>query len=198
MGTSWISSVKQRRSLSLYVTAAGIWTDVLREAIADFNRLRVGVTLRTSGDAPTDGGGADVAVSSGDGSIRASYGGATDSGSFDGSTLHGKTLLFSGGGGIEKAFVFLPARPLINTPQGQRAVGSGVMKVIAAHEFVHACGLSNADHSNDDLFMGYPSVDYGSASAQDRVTVSAGGRTIRMPPLVLSRATVSKIGGLWT
>jgi hypothetical protein len=89
----------------------------------------------------------------------------------------------------------LPAQPKINTPNGQRPVGAGVMKVIAAHEFIHSLGLENRDHSNDDLFQGNPQVDYGGRPSQDTVLIGRGPR--KMPPLILAGATAAKIREAW-
>jgi hypothetical protein len=69
-----------------------------------------------------------------------------------------------------------------------------VKLLITVHELVHACGLSDGDHSNDDLFMGYPTVDPGSRPDGDRVRVTY---SVVMPPLVLATGTVAKIRQLW-
>jgi hypothetical protein len=112
--------------------------------------------------------------------------------------MHGHTFLAQRDGGIEKAFIFLPAQPRVNTPRGVRAVGENVMKVIAVHELVHACGLENSDHALDDLFQANPQVDPGTTAAQDRVRIQHGRRTRYMPPLVLGGGTIRSIRTLWT
>jgi len=205
MATFWIDTVVHRGRLSIYAGATlrgGNWLSVFNQALREFNALsrtyHLRVILAGSSDPPAEsGGGADVAIDTASENISYSYGGARDSEGFDGSRMHGRTFQASREGKIEKAFVFLPQSPLINTPQGQRPVGAGVMLVIAVHELLHACGLSNSDHTQDDLFQGNPQVDYGSSAAADRVLIQAGGRTRRMPPLVLSGATATKIKDLW-
>ncbi len=203
MGMSWTAGVKGRGQLSIQAgpSISGNWASVFRDSLREFNALsrrhRLGVTLAPAGAAAVAGGGPDVTVASAAGQISYAYEGTRQSESFDGSTLHGKTILLSRDGGIEKAFIFLPSQPLVNTPQGRRPVGMGVMKVIAVHELVHACGLHNSDHSRDDLFQGFPQVDIGDAPAGDRVRIEAGGRMSGMPPLVLSGSTVQKIRRLW-
>jgi len=67
-----------------------------------------------------------------------------------------------------------------------RPVGANIMKVILFHEFIHACGLE--DHTPGDVFQDYPNVegDY----------VKAGN--IKMPPIFISGATISRIQDNWT
>lgn len=176
---------------------------MLRDSLSEFNRLsrqnRLGVTLTFSRQAPAarGSGGADVAVSAASGAVSVTYAGASHRIAIDGSLMHGRTLQFQVNGKIEKAFVFVPSRPLVHTPRGRRAVGVNVMKLIAVHEFVHACGLSNGDHSTDDLFQGSPQVDPGSTSSRDRVRIQAGGRMSWMPPLILSSGTAGHIRRIW-
>jgi len=205
MTTAWIDRVKESGQLTVFLgeTVTGQWASVMSEAIRDFNALSrikgLGVTLVTASEAPAarGGGGADVAVALGSGNITASYEGTVTTGNFDGSTMHGQTLQYKIDNRIEKAFVFLPAAPLINTPRGRRPVGPGVMKVIAIHEFVHACGLSNAEHSTDDLFQGFPQVDPGDNAAGDRVRIQSGRSMTWMPPLVMAANTVRRIKSVW-
>jgi hypothetical protein len=199
MATPWISSTQQQGKLSVLVGASmtGAWAGVFRHALSEFNALArrqgLGVTLVTAGS-----GEADVTVATASGQISVSYGGAQRSEAFDGRRLHGATLLFSRDGAIEKAFVFLPSQPQVNTPRGVRPVGANVLKVIAVHELVHACGLENSDHSTDDLFQGNPQVDPGSTAAGDKVRIEDGGRMRWMPPLILSGSTAQKLRQLWT
>ncbi len=203
MATPWTSSIKASGQLSVYSSSlTGNWAVVFGQALRDFNTLSrrhgLGVTLSPSSDPPTGSGGANVSVATGNGSVSCSYGGEAVSDSLDGTRMHGSTFLFSRGGAIEKAFIFLPSNPQVNTPRGVRAVGVNVMKLIAAHELVHACGLSNAEHSTDDLFQGSPQVDPGTTPAGDRVRIEARGRMSWMPPLVLSGPTVGHIQRLWS
>jgi hypothetical protein len=205
MAMPWTDAVKQRAKLMVYIdpaTGRSPWGSIINRGMTEFNqmsrRMGLGVSLVRSQDAPEDGGGgADVQISQGSGQVSFIYAGENHGSTFDGNRLHGLTMLVSRRGVIEKAFIYLPSQPRINTPSGLRAVGSDVKRVILVHELVHACGLENADHSTDDLFQGYPQVDYGSSPSADRVTVTAGGRTRRMPPLYLSTDTAGDIKGLW-
>ena len=98
--------------------------------------------------------------------------------SFDGHRMHGRAFLFSRDGHIENAFVFLPSQPQINTPRGLRAVGTKFLKLIAIHELTPACGLTNREHSTDDLFQASPNVDPGSTAVTDRASIQLGNHVI--------------------
>lgn len=204
MATPWTDNVRRSGQLSVYAGPSlrgGQWAVVLREALGEFNRLsrqhRLGISMIRSGDAPTDSGGAHVAVEAASDQISLTYAGTNRSESFDGSRMHGRIFLIERGGRIERAFIFLPRRPQVNTPRGIRGVGQNVMKVIAVHELVHACGLTDAEHSADDLFQGNPQVDPGTNAVRDRVRIQSAGSMSRMPPLVLSGSTARRISALW-
>jgi len=204
MANSWIGGVKSTGQLTYHLDASvrGPWLTVFGEAITKFNeharRLELGVSFAASADPPTVGGGANVGVATGSGSISYSYEG-TRTTSINGTGLTGSTLLISREGSpIEKAFMFLPERPRINTPSaGLRPTGAGVMLVIAVHELIHACGLANSDHTAEDVFNGYPSADPGRTPDEDRIQISVGGRYRFMPPIIFSGATAGKIKPLW-
>jgi hypothetical protein len=198
----WTDSVRQSGKLTISIgTLAGTWGHVFREALHEFNVLsaayKLGVTITESKPAADDKAGANVSVQTGSGPISASYDNQTKAEDFDGGRLHGRTLLFwrDPGNVVEKGFIFLPSQPRVNTPRGQRPVGAGVMKVIAAHELLHACGLEDADHSGD-LFQANPRVNPGDSAAGDKVLIGTGPKS--MPPLVLDGATTKNIKDLWT
>jgi hypothetical protein len=196
-----MDSIKSTRKLSVYrgsSATGGKWGVAIRQAVKGFNKLsrqkRIGVRLVLT----RNRSGANVEVAVAGGSISCSHGGTTMSDRFDSRKIHGLTFSFSRKGRIEKAFVFLPRMPQVNTPSGKRAVGPGVKFIIAIHEFCHACGLSEKDHSKNDLFCPNPTVDYGTRGPRaDRVIIVIGKRTIRMPPPVLSKDTAKLIRNLW-
>jgi hypothetical protein len=195
----WTDSVKTTGKLTIYIGAlAGSWGHAFRQAMQEFNNLasahKLGVTITEPKNADKDA--VNLTVQTANGPVSASYDGQTRSEQFDGGRIHGQTLLFwrDPGNVVEKGFIYLPDQPLVNTPSGQRPVGAGVMKVIGAHELLHACGLDNGDHSTD-LFQANPQVDYGNTAASDRILIGKGPKG--MPPLVLDGATAKKIRDLW-
>jgi hypothetical protein len=199
----WTDSIRQSGALTIYAGAlAGSWAQIFREALHDFNLLssthKLGVTITASKRSPDSQNGANLSVETADGGISASYGGATQTGNFDGGRLHGLTLLFyrQPENSLERARIYLPSRPKVNTPAGLRPAGAGVMKVIAVHELFHACGLENADHSSDDIFQGTPRVDAGDTAKGDRVLIGTGPKA--MPPIYLSGGTAKNIKDLWS
>lgn len=199
----WISPIKRKRQLAVYSDASlGVWAGIVKDAIREFNVLsrthQLGVILVESNKPPAVIGGAEVSVQSVNGAASFSYDNETKTGSLTGTGLHGMTWLFSRDGFLEKAAVFLPSQPKINTPKTVRPVGPNVMKLIAIHELVHACGLTNSEHTNNDLFQGNPQVDPGATPAGDKVTIQTGGKVTGMPPFVLSGPTANHIKRLWT
>lgn len=202
MAMAWTSAIKRKKQLAVYTgSSLGSWASIVKEAIREFNSLsqmhQLGVTLIESSNPPTNTGGADVSIQSANGAVSFSYGGVTRTGSFSGIQKHGLTWLFSRDGAIEKAAVFLPSQPQVNTPNGLRAVGPNVMKLIAIHELVHACGLTNNEHNPNDLFQANPQVYPGDTAAGDKVTIQTGGKVTGMPPFILSGQTANHIKRLW-
>jgi len=200
MPKPWIDRVKQSGQLTIFTgNLAGSWAHVFRQALHEFNTLcsahRLGVRFIESREPAEKDDGANVSVQTADGTLSATFGNETRSRDFDGARLHGATLLFGRDAGVEKVFIFLPSQPQVSTPKGLRPAGPGVTKVIAAHELIHACGLDNSDHSNDDLFQGNPRVDAGDSAAGDKVLIGVGPK--KMPPLYLSAATAKSIKDLW-
>ncbi len=199
----WTDGVRQSGKLSIYLgSLAGEWGHVFRAALHDFNVLsaahKLGVAIAESKHAPDGESGANVSVQSADGAISATYGGESRSKDFDGNRLHGLTMLFSRQpeNQVEKAFIYLPSKPRVNTPRGLRPAGAGVMKVIATHELLHACGLENSDHSTGDIFQGTPRVDAGDSAPGDKVLIGTGPK--KMPPVYLGGDTAKRIKELWT
>ncbi len=202
MANPWMDSVKQTHQLTYYLNSVvGLWLTAVQDAVREFNGLsrqhRLGVTYVQSPTAPTDTGGANISIATGAGSVTFNYAGSHQT-TIDGQGLQGQTLRVSRQNGpTEKAFVFLPNQPMINTPRGIRATGTGVMKVIALHELIHGCGLDDSDHTPSDVFNGFPSVEPGPVAAQDRIQLMVGGRYRSMPPILFSGITAIKIRQLW-
>ena len=196
MDYPWVDTVKRKGELSVYRDGkiAGMWSTVFHQCIADFNRLssqhKLGVVLKESKHPPVDGGGgADVKVSTANGPIALNYDGKDYPDSLIGFRMHGLTRTVTRTTAVtvvEKAFIFLPQQPKQSLPGGLRPVGTNIMKVILFHEFIHACGLE--DHTPGDVFQDYPNVegDY----------VKAGN--VKMPPIFISGATISRIQDNWS
>ncbi|MDG3007263.1 hypothetical protein [Paludisphaera mucosa] len=152
------------------------WTKACKKAVADlnalFHRKGVAVVLSASGAE-----GPSITV-------------RTDSGIL-GTAVHGKTTAETGDGGrLLRAEVRLPVKVVINTPDGVRQAGPGVLKVIAAHEFVHALG--QVEHSSH-LMAQTLYKQLGNSPAGD--TLKAGAVTL--PPLSLASDTVELLKSIW-
>ena len=202
MGMQWIDSIKSSGQLTYYLNSiTGLWLTAIQEAVREFNNLssqhNLGVKFVQTNDAPTDTGGANVAIATGNGTVSYNFLGSRQT-NVRGSGLHGSTLLINRPNSLlEKAFVFLPAQPIINTPRGQRPTGAGVMKVIALHELIHATGLHNSDHTNEDVFNGHPTTDPGRNAAADRIQITVNRGYRFMPPIIFSSITARKVRNLW-
>ena len=151
------------------------WAAPCQRAVSDLNvlfkRNGINVVLATSGQGPAI-------------SVR------TDP-TIQGDAVHGRTSSeFNGSGGFVGAEVRLPVKISINTPQGLRDAGAGVLEVVAAHEFVHALGH---DEHNSHLMAQTMYKEAGDTGAGDKLKTGE----VRLPPLVLSSQTVTTLQGLW-
>jgi hypothetical protein len=205
MSIPWPPAIIRGRKLTVYSALARrspVWNHVLAHALGEFNALSkkhgLGVQLKPSDQAPRDGGGADIAINTGDGKVSVSFPGADPvANTFDGKRMHGSTLLLSRRGVMAKAFIFLPARPEVNTPSGPRLVGSKVLTLIAVHELLHACGLENRDHGKAGVFQPTPFVMPGDTASGDMPRIQPTVDRY-MPPYELDDATVKAFQSIWT
>jgi hypothetical protein len=111
-------------------------------------------------------------------------------GSIPADAVHGRTSASASGGRLTTADVVLPIKVTINTPQGVRDAGPGVLEVIAAHEFIHALG--QGEHTT--LLMTRTMYKQpGDNAAGDRLKAEGG----TMPPLKLAPDTVSMLKDIW-
>jgi hypothetical protein len=206
MAKAWINSVQSSGQLAVFAGpgfTGGMWATVLKDAIIAFNNLMtakgINLKLTTTTKKPSESGGADINLEAVASKASFSYGGAQYSKTFDGNGLHGSMLPVevqqSGkSSGIEKAFVFVPQTP--RKAEKAREVGAKVREFILVHELVHATGLSNDDHTLEDVLCFPAELQEGRTPADDRVH-PWGGLGGNMPPYVLSNKTVKKLQSLW-
>lgn len=206
MATPWEDPIKASKSLSIFAGSSvtgGAWAKVFTDAIAQFNSLSaansLGVTFTQASSAPDPSGvgGADVQFEAASGTVSFMSFGQQISVTTDGKSLRGDTkqvkTVFGNTVRIAKAFIVVPATPQVDALP-VRGVGDGVKLVIAVHELIHALGLSNADHSPDDLFHGSPQPRAGAKPEDDKLEVN-GPR--RLPPLFLASKTIAAIQTNW-
>jgi hypothetical protein len=153
-----------------------LWTRPCQKAVATLNDLfrrnHLNVTLTITGSAGTT-----ITVK-------------TDA-SIQGNAVHGRTTAETDGNGkLLRAEVRLPVKVTINTPQGVRDAGPGILEVIAGHEFVHALGHST---HNSQLMGQTMYKELGDNAAGDQLR--SGG--VKMPPLMLSPQSVSELKTIW-
>jgi hypothetical protein len=105
-------------------------------------------------------------------------------------TLHGHTQTKTTSGVLLSAVVSLPVKAMINTPDGMREAGPGVMEVIVAHEFVHALG--QVEHTSQ--LMCSPMTPFpGDSPSGDLLQANA----VNLPPIALAPDTIELLQSLW-
>jgi hypothetical protein len=209
--TPWSAPIRAAKQLTIFPTkrvTSGAWAKVFTQAVADFNALSgtqsLGVTFVVGSSAPDPSGvgGADVQFDTINGAAKFTCFNQVFSDSLSGVAMEGHTQLvmttFGTTTTIAKAFIFVPATPKFKNGKG-RVVGDPGKLVIAAHELIHACGLSNSDHSsfnNGDLFNSPMMGNEGSTPAKDTMT-PFGLTAPVMPPIVLAAPTIALIQNNW-
>jgi hypothetical protein len=195
MAQAWKDSVKETGKLTVYNGfKSGGWVNLFKLSLQAFNHFGLPVKLI----AATDEESANVVARASTGAVSYEYEGQTFSGVLDPSRLHGLTFLLGRDDRTEKAIVFLPSDP----KSGPRFTGGkavydkaslDMMKVIAVHELVHACGLENADHATDDGLFYFPLAPSGGKM----IIPEKGKEGKPMPPLRLGASTAAGIARLW-
>lgn len=192
---SWREDIRRGGKLRI-AARSGIgqtaWKGLLQEAVREFNDLSdtydLGVSFRENASLAD----AVVTVDTRPGT------GLVGHAPFQSWVPHGQP---DTKGRIFRCDITLPADPKVNTPQGQRRVGRRVLLVMLVHEMVHACGLSDEEHSKKgDLFMASPLVLPGDGASEDSVDsgrVDAAKDRILMPPMLLNEDTAAKIRQAW-
>jgi hypothetical protein len=166
MPDPWEKGVQQTHRLTVFATPAflrsPVWgRRIFDDLINEFNRLAaanlLGVRMEQSQTAPDPAGpGANVSmdISHGPCAFFDEHGKPT-TGFLDvasGPKARGKCFsvaLTDSFTRLIRAFIFLPANPQMDLG---RTVGPRVLKALAFHELLHACGLHNEDpgHGSDD------------------------------------------------
>lgn len=178
MAKPWIKSVRDAKQLTVYNgITAGKWANIFKPALLSFNKLRAGVKLVEAKDKTQ----ANVVMQLACATCSFDYEGESHHAVLGNTLTHGKTLIFSRDGFVEKAAVFLPSEP------DQKHVN--VLKFIAVHELVHACGLTDAEHAGDGVFMTLPNIRNG------QIWSSANSK--KMPPMFLAPGTITKLKSIW-
>ena len=207
MATPWENPIRKAKQLTICpgaTIAKSTWATILPNAVTEFNALAtansLGVTFAQVSTPPDPNGpaGADVLFETANGAVTFVSFGTTFSLTVDGSALIGHTqtvrTVIKNVEKIAKAFIFVPATPQGGSGKSKREVGPGVKLVMLVHEMIHACGLSNGDHGNDDVFFGFPQLRMGSKAADDKLEASS---TAVMPPIVMSANTAKLIQSVW-
>ena len=104
--------------------------------------------------------------------------------------LHGHTTAESNNNMLTAADVHLPGNPLVSTPARVRKPGSGVLQVIAAHEFVHALGQTDHD---SHLMTWKMDVAADNTPSGDKLRAGA----ILLPPIILSEDSIALLRSIW-
>ena len=198
MGTPWKTSVRDTKTLKVFDgIGGGIWANIFAFAVDAFNSnfaRSTGMRMVKTGDEQQ----ANVVMRLGDGTANYEFEGTTYEKTFSPTGLHGLTRTPMRDGVIEKAFVFLPARPQVTDfdkrgNQFEKMASQDVMKVIAVHELIHAAGLNDhSDHGGDGIFY------YPLAWRNGKLYVPERGKNqALMPPIRPDGITGGKIKELW-
>jgi hypothetical protein len=195
----WNSSVLNAGTLTIDASGVhGNWSTAAAAAIRELNALLTSSGVKVSLATTTGSAVVTVAVTAGPYTFPVN--GVNQSGTLRTDILHGATrsIDYQTGRGTSRdhSYIFLPQRPKIS-PQAStsREAGEPVMRVIIAHEFLHALGLDAHDPSLKGLFAETWTPNEGSRPALD--TVSPFGSSTNLPPLILSGDTVSRLRALW-
>lgn len=177
----------------------GSWATVLGDAIKIFNDLMSTNGIKLSIIEGKDESSSHIIVDAVDKQASFSYGGVSYSKSFSGDGMHGLTVPIaeSDTGLIDRQFVFVPATPRTDASNKKsRQVGLDVRRFILVHEFIHAAGLSNNEHTNDDVFCYPGEFVKGDSAGADKIQ-PWGGLGKPMPPYTIIAKTVANLQKAW-
>jgi hypothetical protein len=118
---------------------------------------------------------------------------------------------------VRRAFIFVPETPMVEAPKKvgpgrgdfspvKRVAGSGIRLVIAVHEFIHACGLSDDEHTergpDADVFATYATVAPGlfERPEEDKILLHLARRphpNVFAPPIFIKKKVADLIRNNW-
>ena len=166
----WNSSVLNTGKLTIEVPGLhGNWSTAVGAAIRELNALFTSSNVNVS---LTTGKSAVVTVAVTAGSYTFPVNGKNQTGTLRTDILHGATRSIDYQTGRsttrDHSYIFLPLHPRIS-PQDRssRDAGEPVMRVIIAHEFLHALGLDAHDPSLSGLFAEKMTPNEGTKPAKD-------------------------------
>ncbi|WP_293865080.1 hypothetical protein [uncultured Alsobacter sp.] len=221
--------IKASKKLTIFPTSrvTGLWLTAFNNAVGVINGFKLAASLEVSSTPPhpeTDAG-ANVQFDLGNGVLKYRAWGkdytvtekindVVSDVKLDPTALHGLTQTLSSAGIVQRAFIFVPATPMTPAqvrvapgPDGFKNVprpsGLGVLTFIAAHEMIHALGLTDNEHTVKgafgDVFTGLPGLIAGAFDkpADDRLRVRDDPR-VDMPPLAISKDTRDFVTQAWT
>ena len=182
----WPKNVQRKGALTIAAAEdfkGGHWTTALDKAIATFNQLM------------SDRGIA-VTISKAEKEINAHIRFVTEKGN----GIHGNTDLatmkLGGKEYLDRITVRVPATPRIDPKDAKsREVGVGVRIYILVHEMIHAIGLTNDEHSKDDVFSEAGALKAGKTAGDDLVQPLDGSEP--MPPVRLGATTLANLKKAW-
>jgi hypothetical protein len=189
---AWHKNVQRKNTLTYQVKAmGGQWPAVLDKAIAEFNRQMSQHGLNLTLSKVEKGRGPHIVIE-------------TEPGHGIHGSAPSQTMRLNGVEYLDLVTVRVPATPRIDPSDPKsREVGPGVRLYILVHELIHAVGLSNHEHSSDDVFgakaLLIPKGQYLQSrkqAAEDLVQPFDGSAPL--PPIRLGAKTVGNLKKAWT
>jgi hypothetical protein len=190
----WHKNVQKKNTLTYSVSASfkgGHWMTVLDKAITEFNQQMAQIGLKLSITKVEKGMGAHIVLDT-----------------EPGNGLHGRapsqTKRINGVVYLDEVKILLPATPRIDPDDPKsREVGPGVRLCLLVHELIHAVGLSNDEHSKDDVFVAKSYVvrkgsylKSGTQVAEDLAQPPDGSDP--MPPIRIGATTITNLKKAWS
>ncbi len=170
----WINSVISTGRLDVYNNIQGRWARIFRDGLSDINRLCRQYDIPIEFREVRDQDAANIVIATANGPTTFRHGSQAFRFSVEGSRLHGHMLPIGTGEIMQKAFIFLPENPMISAPRGSRPTGVKVMRAMQVHEYIHSIGLSDRDHSGNDIFTGQPTYRTGRSPDTDEAGIRSG------------------------